>query len=59
MQLSLGVLGWSSKDFWSSTYVEFCTAIEGWKECNGVKEEPVGATGDEMLDMMERFPDNG
>lgn len=39
MQWALGVLGWSPKQFWSSTPIELRCAIKGWKIANGVDEE--------------------
>ncbi len=38
MQWALGPLGWSPKQFWSSTPIELRCAIKGWKIANGVKE---------------------
>ena len=57
MRLGLGVLRWSSAQFWSSTVVELYSAIEGWQDSHGVERAGKGPTPKELKDLMERFPD--
>ena len=57
MQLGLGVLGWSPKEFWGATITELYSGIEGWQECNGIEQAPKAPTIDELRNLMERFPD--
>lgn len=38
MELGLGVLQWSPKQFWSSTFPEFYAALDGVREFHGAEE---------------------
>lgn len=53
MQWGLGVLGWSPKQFWSSTVIELDEAIKGWKVSNGAKDEEKTESGHTILSAQE------
>lgn len=59
MRLGLGVIGWSSAEFWPATVRELYAAVAGYQEANGIETEPKHLTTDEMIDLMARFPDDG
>lgn len=58
LQIGLGILGWSTKQFWAATPKELYAAVEGWQESHGVKDETLTYEEIAELDeLMNKFPD--
>ena len=48
MEIGLGVVGLSPKDFWEMSFKEFYSAVEGFK---------TPLSKNQLEDLMERYPD--
>ena len=55
LKLALGKMSMSSNDFWNLSLEEFYLAVEGFSDFHGGKPPPM--TRNELLDLMERYPD--
>lgn len=56
MEVCIGMIGMRPKDFWDSSIQEIFSAMDGFMEFNGGKQEtPLGR--DELNDLMELYPD--
>jgi uncharacterized phage protein (TIGR02216 family) len=56
MEIGLGKMGLSPRDFWDLSLQEFYAATSGFAQFHsGGKPPPL--TRDELNDMMERYPD--
>tara|TARA_R110002072_G_scaffold100778_2_gene222002 strand:- start:1059 stop:1226 length:168 start_codon:yes stop_codon:yes gene_type:complete len=51
-----GQLGWSPRDFWSSTFAELHFMHRGWLKSQGVDTEPP-ITLEDYQRLKDKFPD--
>lgn len=57
MEIGLGKMGISPRDFWGMSLFELYAAINGFAEFHSGGSKPAPLTRDELEDLMERYPD--
>lgn len=57
MEIGLGKMGISPRDFWDMSLFELYAAINGFAEFHSGGRKPTPLTRDELEDLMERYPD--
>jgi uncharacterized phage protein (TIGR02216 family) len=58
MEIALGVLGFTPKDFWQMTPPEWLAALKGWKKKYGMKDDLVpDITRADIERLMGLYPD--
>lgn len=56
MEIGLGIVGLSPKDFWEMSFKEFYSAVEGFKEFH-TDQTKAPLSKNQLEDLMERYPD--
>ena len=57
IEVCIGMIGMSPKDFWDSSVPEISYAVKGFTEFNGAnKDKPMSK--DELDNLMELYPDD-
>ena len=51
----VGIMHINPSEFWNMSLTEVCMAINGFREYNGVKDEPM--TRDELDNLKQMYPD--
>ncbi len=57
MEIGLGVLSMSPKEFWALTMSEFNAKLAGFKEFHGIKEQEDPIEVEDIEAMMAEYPD--
>ena len=57
MEIALGKMGISPRDFWDMSLFELYAAINGFAEFHGGGNQNSPMTRAELEDLMERYPD--
>ena len=53
----MGMIGWTPKTFWDSSFAEIHYAIEGFTEFNSSGKNSTPLRENELKEMMELYPD--
>ena len=57
IQVCVGMIGMSPKDFWDLSLIEVINTIEGFKEFNSTETEVEPLDQNRLQELMELYPD--